>query len=198
MLAISKVLTMNSLIWSAFAAGAAMYSQLECTLESRGAVCTTLLPNSCCIEPGALWMSAQVYGIWPGVDTAWLGLNPNDDGHSCVGFVSGENLACLQTGAQNILGVFWFDGFAIRSGNATFSTTPAPCKFHQVPDVYWFALPGKQRKPYSMNVTYEFERFDAVDMQTHSFKLDKLDIIQEILSEHGNGLTEIQLAALSM
>jgi hypothetical protein len=54
MFSVGKVLTLNSLIWSAFAAGATLYSQLECTLASRGAICSTLRPNSCCIQPGSV------------------------------------------------------------------------------------------------------------------------------------------------
>jgi len=108
--------------------------------------------------------------------------------------VSGDNLACLQTGNPTLLGAFWVDGFRKHS----ISTTPSPCKFHQIPDIYWLALPGKQREPYSMNVTKAFEKLNAVDMLTHSLQPDKLDIIQEVISQYGNGLTEIQSAALSM
>jgi hypothetical protein len=142
-------------------------------------------------------MSAQVYNIFPG-DVAWLGLNPNGDGQSCVGFVSGEDLTCLQTGVREVLGAFWFDGSANYKKPNSLSTTPPPCKFRQVADIYWLALPGEQRKPYSMNVTKEFEKLNAVDMYTHSFAPDQLDVIQDVLSQYGNGLTETQLAALSV
>jgi hypothetical protein len=47
-------------------------------------------------------------------------------------------------------------------------------------------------------VTKEFEKLNAVDMYTHSFAPDQLDVVQEVLSQYGNGLTETQLAALSM
>jgi len=51
---VGKVLTLNSLIWSAFAAGATLYSELECTLASCSAICSTLRPDSCCIQPGSV------------------------------------------------------------------------------------------------------------------------------------------------
>jgi hypothetical protein len=138
----------------------------------------------------------QVYNIEPGLDAAWAA-NADID-YECVGAVSGDNLACLQTGNPTLLGAFWIDGFADHSRNRSISTTPPPCKFHQIADIYWLALPGKQPEPYSLNVTKAFEKSNAVDMSTHTFKPDKLDVVQEVLSQYGNGLTEIQLTTLSM
>jgi hypothetical protein len=138
----------------------------------------------------------RIYDIEPGVDVAWGANRGNDD--ACVGVVAGNNFTCLQTGNPTLLGTFWIDGFADHSRNRSISITPPPCKFHQIADIYWLALPGKQREPYSLNVTKAFEKSNAVDISTHTFKPDKLNVVQEVLSQYGNGLTEIQLATLSM
>jgi len=197
MFSVGEVLTLNSLIWCTVAAGASLYRQLECTLESRAVTCPDLEPSTCCTSDFArLYSSVQVYNIEPGLDAAWAA-NADID-YECVGAVSGDNLACLQTGNPTLLGAFWIDGFADHSRNRSISTTPPPCKFHQIADIYWLALPGKQPEPYSLNVTKAFEKSNAVDMSTHTFKPDKLDVVQEVLSQYGNGLTEIQLTTLSM
>jgi len=197
MFSVGEVLTLNSLIFCAVAAAATMYNQLECTLQSRAITCSDLEPSACCTSSYVrLFSSVQVYNIEPGVDVAWAA-NANLD-YDCVGVVSGDNLACLQTGNPTLLGAFWIDGFADHSINRSTSTTPPLCKFPQIADIYWLALPGKQGEPYSLNVTKSFDKYNAVDMSTHTFKPDKLDVVQEVLSQYGNGLTGIQLATLSM
>jgi hypothetical protein len=98
---------------------------------------------------------------------------------------------CLSTGFYNIFGVFWY---------RVASETPAVSGINgtQNADVYYLALPGEQRKPYSVTVVDLLNQADAIDWSTHNFEVNKLTIIQEIIAQHGDGLDEKQLAAISV
>ena len=76
-------------------------------------------------------------------------------------------------------------------------TIPKTCSSRQYADIYYVALPGEQRKPYSINITRQFDQFEAVNWSTRSFKTDKLDVVNEIIAQYGSGLNEVQLAAIS-
>lgn len=97
---------------------------------------------------------------------------------------------CLSTGSQNIYGITW----GVTSQREI--TRSSDCKV-QYPDVYHIALPGEQRKPYADTVTKLFDHAGAIDWPTHTFKSDKLSVVQQIYAQHGNGLNEAQLAALA-
>jgi hypothetical protein len=94
-------------------------------------------------------------------------------------------------GVYNIYGVFWYQ---VASG------TPAVSSINgtQNADVYNLAPPGVQRKPYSAAVVDLLNQGDAIDWSTHTFKADKLSVIQEITAQHGDGLNAEQLAAISV
>jgi hypothetical protein len=98
---------------------------------------------------------------------------------------------CLTTRYWNIFGVFWYrlasETLAVSGINGT-----------QNADVYNLALPGEQRKLYSVTVFDLLNQADAIDWSTHNFKVNKLTIIQEIIAQHGDGLDEKQLAAISV
>jgi hypothetical protein len=74
---------------------------------------------------------------------------------------------------------------------------PKTCSSRQYADIYYITLPGEQRKPYSINVTRQFDQFEAVNWSTRSFKTDKLDVVKEIIAQYGSGLDEVQMAAIS-
>lgn len=74
-----------------------------------------------------------------------------------------------------------------RSGNSSHC---------QIADVYFIALPGQQRKPYSVTVTQHLDDAEAIDWSTHTFKTDKLEVVQQVYAQHGDGLSKAQLAAL--
>lgn len=42
-----------------------------------------------------------------------------------------------------------------------------------------------------------FDHTHAIDWATRSFKTDKVDVVQEIITQHGHGLDDVQLAAIS-
>jgi hypothetical protein len=94
-------------------------------------------------------------------------------------------------GVYNIFGVFWYQ---------VGSETPVVSRISgtQSADVYNLAPPGEQRKPYSAAVVDLLNQADAIDWSTHTFKVDKLSVIQEITAQHGDGLNAEQLAAISV
>ena len=132
---------------------------------------------------------------------------------------TGNPVICLQTGLQNIYGASWTKNETVttiitpmpatliphdtRAVTSVQSVVPSICETiqhaaaTQYADVYNIALPGQQRKPYSIVVTKQFGYVDAVDWSTYTFKTDKLHIVQEIIARHGDGLDETQMAGLS-
>jgi len=75
-------------------------------------------------------------------------------------------------------------------------TIPPP-NTTQCHNIYFITLPDEQRKPYSINATRQFNKVDDVKQSIHSFKMDKLNVIQGIIAQYGNGVNEGQLAAIS-
>lgn len=70
------------------------------------------------------------------------------------------------------------------------------CEGSQFPDVYHFAFPGEKQKSYDTEVAELFNKADAIEWSTHTFKADKLDVVRDIIGQHGDGLNETQKTAL--
>jgi len=83
-----------------------------------------------------------------------------------------------QVGLLDVLDVSWLSASSADTTDSTLVTIPTTCKSPRYADIYYVALPGEQRKPYSINATNQFDQADAVNWSTCSFKADKLDVTQ--------------------
>jgi hypothetical protein len=110
--------------------------------------------------------------------------------NGCEPIKQAPGSVCLSTGEKNIFGVTWAP---LRKRDTTNSSH---CRVHYA-DVYDIALPGESRKPYSVKVAKQFDHADAIDWSTHTFRTGKLDVVQEIIEQHGDGLNKAQVAALA-
>ena len=96
---------------------------------------------------------------------------------------------CLRTGLQEIWGARWDElGAKRETADTNHAERCTTCKGVQFADVYNIAIPGEQRKPYSLAVAKRFDQAGVVDWSTHSFKTDKLNVTERIVAQHGNGL----------
>lgn len=196
---------------TAFAATAWFYSQTDCAGNKVVGACTNLPENKCCtdrqvclltslswcratsdvphfpsqINPANVW-GAEIAGI--GSNRAVLALNNNG---KCLGVTWWKNAQCQTTGTNDIFGTYWTAASSKRSALTT------ECNGVQHFDIYNIAFPGKERKPYSAALAEQFSHVDAVDWTTRTFKADKVDVVQDIITQHGHGLTDAQLAAIS-
>ena len=101
-----------------------------------------------------------------------------------------EGSVCLSTGSQNIYGITWA---LLRKRDINNNTN---CQVHHA-DVYYIALPGEQRKPYDVTVVKQLDHADAIDWSTQTFNTSKLDVVESIIAQHGNGLNATQVAAIA-
>jgi len=124
-----------------------------------------------------------------------LGADGNGDG-SCVTTKSAAGSVCLWAFQSDLLGTYWAPAPSPDALDSTQMTIPKTCSSRQYADIYYLALPGEQRKPYSINVTRQFDQFEAVNWSTRSFKTDKLDAVKEIIAQYRSGLNEAQMAAI--
>ncbi|KIM71334.1 hypothetical protein PILCRDRAFT_93914 [Piloderma croceum F 1598] len=163
-----------------------LYTALGCPSDQLSGTCTAVPAEGfgCCGSdvPGLYFWSGKVSGFGNGVTIL------TDSGCNAIKQAAGSK--CLSTGSQNVFGVTWG---LIRNREITNSSD---CEVHYA-DVYHIALPGKQRKPYSVTVTKQLDHVGAIDWSTHTFKTDKLSVVQQIYAQHGDGLNEAQLAALA-
>ena len=107
----------------------------------------------------------------------------DDDNGQCDTIFVQLGTLCLQTTYDDIFGASWF-----TATQRAFVAVPTTCKSIQHADVYYIALPGEQRKPYSITVAKQFDLAGAVDWSINSFNADKLDVVQAIISQHANDL----------
>jgi len=91
--------------------------------------------------------------------------------------------ADVQTTYDDIFGASWF-----TPTQHALVAVPTTCKSIQHADVYYIALPGEQRKPYSITVAKQFDLAGAVNWSINSFNADKLDVVQAIIAQHANDL----------
>jgi hypothetical protein len=126
-----------------------------------------------------------------------LGADGNGDGSHCVMTKSAVGSVCLWAYQNDLLGIYWAPAPAANALDSTHMTIPKTCSSCQYADIHYVALPGEHRKPYSINVTRQFDQFEAVNWSTHSFKTDNLDIVKEIIAQYGSCLNEVQMAAIS-
>ena len=98
------------------------------------------------------------------------------------------------TGTTNIYGLWWQTAAPTAP---TKRSTNTGCSGVQDFDIHYISLPGEERKPYSALVADKFNSAGVVDWTTRSFNADKINIVQDIISQHGQGLSTAQLAAIS-
>jgi len=191
MLRIIQVLTLSSLVRSSFAVTAYLFDVRDCPSALYvSASCSNIAENDCCTDPSGYYISSAIL-VDIGDNLSVLQIDTNGDG-KCNPGLSGVGQVCLQTSQNNILGIAWQSP---SSDVATHVAVRATCN-SQVADIRYVALPGEQRKPYSSNVTKLFDQAEVVNWSTHSFKTDKLDVVQELIAQHGDGLDEAQAAAI--
>lgn len=99
------------------------------------------------------------------------------------------------TGKTDIYGVWWQT--TAPTMPAKRSTPNTECTGVQYFDIYYISLPGEERKPYSAALAEQFDRAGAVDWTTRSFKADKVNVVQGIVTQHGHGVNDAQLAKMS-
>jgi len=126
-----------------------------------------------------------------------LGADDGNGGAGCIANKQATGPVCLTATQVNIKGIFWMSSPCPTTADNILITNPQQCKSTQYADIYYIALPGEQPKPYSINATRRFDQVDAVNWSTRSFKTKKLTVVQEIITQHGSGLDEAQLAAIS-
>jgi hypothetical protein len=156
-----------------------------CTISTTH-ICLTFLVSQ------FLFKSVAITGV-ANTATSWLGFQ-YQSGTRCTGQKSASGPACLQTGSANIFGTFWDSPSSAKRRSLAANST---CDFSQNVDVYYLALPGEQRKPYTVDIVHQFDKVGGVNWKTRSFEAEKFDLVQEIISQHGNGLDDAQLAAIS-
>jgi hypothetical protein len=120
----------------------------------------------------------------------WSVIGENSNGH-CNLIETRMGSICLQTGLQQVWGARWDErGRRHEIGDATHAERCTTCGGIQFADVYHITLPGEERKPYSLMVAKQFDQAGVVDWSTHSFKTNTLNVTQNIIAWHGNGLDE--------
>jgi hypothetical protein len=124
--------------------------------------------------------------------TNW-GLPGVEDSGSCRGLFAYQGSVCMVTGGNNIFGTYW----QTTGPDSRRSPELTKCNGTQYVDIYHIALPGEHRKPYSITVVQQFDHAGAVNWTTWSFNADKVNVVQEIVSQYGNGLNDAQVAAIS-
>jgi hypothetical protein len=163
-----------------------LYTALGCPSDHLVGTCTNVPSEGigCCASEvaGFYYWSGKVTGFGNGVTIL------TDD--KCSSIKSAAGSVCLSTGLQNISGITW-----APLGKREI-TNSSHCQVHYA-DVYHIALPGEQRKPYSVTVTKQLDHADAIDWSIHTFRTDKLAVFQKIFAQHGDGLNDTQLAALA-
>jgi hypothetical protein len=92
---------------------------------------------------------------------------------------------CLYSGVKNVGGLIWWSGARSKNGHLA---VLAKCERVQYADIYYIAVPGEKRKPYSNAVTKQFDNAAAVDWSTNFFKTSHLDVVQNIISQHAQSL----------
>jgi hypothetical protein len=136
--------------------------------------------------------SAEIGGT---ANTDYTVLAINDDGKCFwVQYQQGPN-KCLATGENDIFGILWQTTVPINDRRR--STLIAECNATQHFDIYNIAFPGEERKPYSAALAEQFNHASAVDWTARSFKADKVNVAKDIIAQHGHGLDDAQLAAIS-
>ena len=181
-----------------------MYDDINCPSNELNSKCVNLVENSCCISSfGVRSLSAdsqisdfppttQQQYFWSVMvtdidqDEDYSIMSDDDNGQCNIIFVQLGTL-CLQTNYDNILGASWF---ALTQRHSLVAL-PATCKTVQHADVYYIALPGEQRKPYSITVAKQFDQAGAVNWSINSFNADKLDVVREIIAQHANDLNQV-------
>jgi hypothetical protein len=125
------------------------------------------------------------------IDQNWSTIGNYMDG-GCNLIKTRQGMTCLQTGVKEIWGVRWDEEGVTRRETTDSpraeSCTASTCTGTQYADMYNIALPGEERKQYSLAVAEKFHQSGAVDWSTHTFKADKLNVTHEIIAKYGNGL----------
>jgi hypothetical protein len=196
------ILLILALVNNAFAATAWMYDDINCPSKELNSKCVNLPENSCCISGfGVRSLSTgpqvsdfptthQQQYFWSVMvtdidqDEDYSVMSDDDNGQCDIIFIQLGTL-CLQTTYDNIFGASWF-----TPTQRALVSLPAKCESVQHADVYYIALPGEQRKPYSITVAKQFDHAGAVNWSTSSFNADKLDVVQEIIAQYANDLNQ--------
>ncbi|KIM88323.1 hypothetical protein PILCRDRAFT_85528 [Piloderma croceum F 1598] len=185
------ILLILALANSAFAATAWMYDDINCPsneLNSNGFGVRSLsadpqISDFPTTHQQQYFWSVMVTDI--DQDEGYSIMSDDDNGQCNIIFVQ-LGILCLQTNYDDIFGASWF----IPTQRALVAL-PATCKTVQHADVYYIALPGEQRKPYSITVAKQFDQAGAVNWSINSFNADKLDVVQEIIAQHANDLDQV-------
>jgi len=168
------------------------YNTAFCGAASKTISCTNLPANRCCRSSnGSAYVAAQASNIDKN-DASAISTNKNGD---CVLHSYTTGTSCIIAGGDPIVyGAWWYPlSSSKRDSDATITSQ---CKGSQLSDVYHFALPGEEQKPYDTRVADLFGAAGVIEWSTHTFKADKLDLVREIIVQHGDGLNEVQKTAL--
>ncbi|KIM81840.1 hypothetical protein PILCRDRAFT_8499 [Piloderma croceum F 1598] len=191
---IVQALTLLSLVSRAFAVTACLYDVIQCPSNIYiSTMCSNLPQLSCCTDYYGYYISSAIL-LDVGDNYSILGTDGNGN---CVTTKSAVGSVCLWAFQSDLLGIYWAPAPSADALDSTHMTIPKTCSSRQYADIYYVALPGEQRKPYSINVTRQFDQFEAVNWSTRSFKTDKLNVVKDIIAQYGSGLNEVQMAAIS-
>lgn len=104
---------------------------------------------------------------------------------------------CLSIGYKVIFGAFRVNCLRTCRRDLQSAATGAKCKGKQFADVYHVSMPDGDPKPYSAEVMDFLIETDAIDWNSHTFKMNKLSEVEDILNRHGNGLNGTQASVLN-
>jgi len=181
------LLSILALAGSAFAVTGLFYSTTNCNPITAFAACSNVPTNGCCKSGLTLAWAVKLSNLYGGITLA--------TDSSCETIIGHEDSPCLSTGTQNIAGVTWVyirKREIINSSDSSIHNSTC----HNA-DIYYLALSGVHRKPFSITVVEYLNQANAIDWSTHTFWTDKLHVARDIIAEHGDGLDENQIAAIS-